>query len=435
MDINVQEAIINVAPYDTNTTEIESVDLALNGTNLTVSVNGKSKTADMSSLVPASMADRFLADATYDKKKKELVLVTRKEGEDDKEFRVPISHIFQVEVEELFTKEDGAEFNFGFYHNDINHGNNISATGVGKIKGTDWYVFKFNQAEVDDFKTKLDVEKAKRPFALTDVNTSNFEIKEFFTDNKLYLYLPAPVINIDNQDVIKANTLPTMLGYKINGQVVKEFYLIKDDETGVASYPVQSQTSEYTRYDGFVYPVELEDGDEVDVEIFVRQGNTHNGETVKSFTYYGGQDYIDAPEFMLKTWRNDLSGIYNSNVKTLYNYKRIPAQGEDSEPTIEITPSGNTITFKRISDFKQDSLPKSFKLVVDAMLGGSHTVAIYNAREENGKITGYQLADRSVKAVIPDDTSVAQMKVFATMQNDDISEVYSSELRGEWGTI
>ena len=107
MNINAKNAIINVAPYDTNTTEIESVDLALNGTNLTVSVNGKFKTADMSSLVPASMADRFLADATYDKKKKELVLVTRKEGEEDKEFRVPISHIFQVEVEELFTKEDG----------------------------------------------------------------------------------------------------------------------------------------------------------------------------------------------------------------------------------------------------------------------------------------------------------------------------------------
>lgn len=434
MDINVQEAIINVAPYDTNTTEIESVDLALSGTNLTVSVNGKSKTADMSSLVPASMADRFLADATYDKKKKELVLVTRKEGEDDKEFRVPISHIFQVEVEELFTREDGVEFGIYFNHNDINQGNSVYPTALGKIKGTDWYVFKFNPAEMDDFKTKLDVEKAKRPFALTDVNTANFEIKEFFADNKTYLYLPAPVINVDNQDVIKSNTLPTVLGYKINGQEVKEFHRTTDD-TGAASYPVQSYTAEYTRYDGFVYPVELEEGDEVVVEIFVRQGNTHNGETVKSFTYYGGQDYIDVPEFMLKTWRNDLSGIYNSNVKTLYNYKRIPAQGEDSEPTIEITPSGNTITFKRISDFKQDTLPKSFKLVVDAMLGGSHTVAIYNAREENEKIVGYQIADRNVKAVIPNDTSVVQMKVFATKQNDSISEVYSSELHGEFGTI
>lgn len=435
MDINVQEAIINVAPYDTNTTEIESVDLALSGMNLTVSVNGKSKTADMSSLVPASMADRFLADATYDKKKKELVLVTRKEGEDDKEFRVPISHIFQVEVEELFAREDGVEFGIYFNHNDINQGNSVYPTALGKIKGTDWYVFKFNPAEVDDFKTKLDVEKAKRPFALTDVNTSNFEIKEFFTDNKLYLYLPAPVINIDNQDMIKANTLPITLGYKINGQEVKELYFTKNDETGVVSYPVQSQTAEYTRYDGFVYPVELEDGDEVVVEIFVRQGNTHNGETVKSFTYYGGEDYTDVPEFMLKTWRNDLSGIYNSNVKTLYNYKRIPAQGEDSEPTIEITPSGNTITFKRISDFKQATLPKSFKLVVDLMLHGSKTVGIYNAREDNGKIVGYEIADRNVKAVIPNDTTTAQMKVFATKQDDSISEVYASELRGEWGSI
>lgn len=422
-------------------TELDLGDgLEVKGDKVTVVTDGVTITVEKGVLkakIPtpeAILGDRFLADASYDENTKELVLITRKEGEEDKEFRVPISHIFQVEVEELFTKEDGVEFGVSFNHNDINQSRSVHPTALGKIKGTDWYVFKFNQAEMDDFKTKLDAEKAKRPFELSDVNLSNFEIKEFSFDGKSYLYLPAPVINIDNQDLIKVSTLPIGLGYKINGQTVKDdLYVVTND--GVMSYPVQSQTAENTRYDGFVYQIDMEDGDEVSVEIFVRQGLVHDKETIKSFTYYGGQDYIDEPEFMLKTWRNDLSGIYNSNVKTLYNYKRIPAQGEDSEPTIEITPSGNTITFKRISDFKQDTLPKSFKLVVDAMLGGSHTVAIYNARKENEKIVGYEIADRNVKAVIPDDTTVTQMKVFATKQDDSISEVYSSELRGEWGTI
>lgn len=428
----MSEIKIRVSTHDYDTTDI---NLSRDETKLKVSLGNKKAEIDIAEFIPATMADRFLSDASYDKNTKELVLITRKEGEEDKEFRVPISHIFQVEVEELFTKEDGVGFNFGFYHPDISNSAEVTTTGVGKIKGTDWYVFKFNQSEVDDFKTKLDAEKAKRPFALSDVNTSNFEIKEFFTDNKLYLYLPAPVINIDNQDVIKASTLPMELGYKVNGQVVKEGIYVSKNDDGVVSYPVRSETSDYTRYEGFVYQIDLEDGDEVSVEIFVRQGLVHDKETIKSFTYYGGQDYIDVPEFMLKTWRNDLSGIYSSNVKTLYNYKRIPAQGEDSEPTIEITPSGNTITFKRISDFKQDTLPKSFKLVVDVMLHGSQTVGIYNAREENGKIVGYEIADGNVKAVIPDDTTTAQMKVFATKQDDSISEVYSSELRGEWGAI
>ncbi|OOF53868.1 hypothetical protein [Rodentibacter genomosp. 2] len=88
----MSEIKIRVSTHDNDTTDI---DLSRNGSKLKVSLGDKKAEIDIAEFIPATMADRFLADATYDKNTKKLVLVTRKEGEEDKEFHVPIGDIFK----------------------------------------------------------------------------------------------------------------------------------------------------------------------------------------------------------------------------------------------------------------------------------------------------------------------------------------------------
>lgn len=153
---------IRVATHDNDTTDIE---LSRNGTKLSVSLGEKKAEIDMAEFIPATQADRFLADATYDEATKELVLTTRKDGEEDKEVRVPISHLFQIEVEEILTKEQGVDFHLKFekYPIALDDGTyDIEATALGRIKGTDWYVFKFDEAQVNAFRDKV-IEDMNRP--------------------------------------------------------------------------------------------------------------------------------------------------------------------------------------------------------------------------------------------------------------------------------
>lgn len=164
---------IRVATHDNDTTDIQ---LSRNGTKLNVSLGDKTADIDMAEFIPATQADRFLADASYDEVNKELILITRKEGEEDKELRVPISHLFQVEVEEVFSTGEGVYFNPSFSANNIG---SVNALGVGRIKGTDWYVFKFNETDMANFKTKLDAERAKRDSESSDVTTDDSDLEEY----------------------------------------------------------------------------------------------------------------------------------------------------------------------------------------------------------------------------------------------------------------
>ncbi|MCQ9120962.1 hypothetical protein BKG95_02380 [Rodentibacter pneumotropicus] len=92
----MSEIKIRVSTHDNDTTDI---DLSRNGTMLKVSLGDKKAEIDIAEFIPATMADRFLAEATYDEVTKALILTTRKEGEEDKEFRIPIGDIFKQEQE------------------------------------------------------------------------------------------------------------------------------------------------------------------------------------------------------------------------------------------------------------------------------------------------------------------------------------------------
>lgn len=90
----MSEIKIRVSTHDNDTTDI---DLSRNGTMLKVSLGDKKAEIDIAEFIPATMADRFLAEATYDEVTKALILTTRKEGEEDKAFRIPIGDIFKSE--------------------------------------------------------------------------------------------------------------------------------------------------------------------------------------------------------------------------------------------------------------------------------------------------------------------------------------------------
>ncbi len=90
----MSEIKIRVSTHDNDTTDI---DLSRNGTMLKISLGDKKAEIDIAEFIPATMADRFLAEATYDEVTKALILTTRKEGEEDKAFRIPIGDIFKSE--------------------------------------------------------------------------------------------------------------------------------------------------------------------------------------------------------------------------------------------------------------------------------------------------------------------------------------------------
>ncbi|MDC2824595.1 hypothetical protein PHA51_00890 [Rodentibacter pneumotropicus] len=90
----MSEIKIRVSTHDNDTTDI---DLSRNGTMLKVSLGDKKAEIDIAEFIPATMADRFLAEATYDEVTKALILTTRKEGEEDKAFHIPIGDIFKSE--------------------------------------------------------------------------------------------------------------------------------------------------------------------------------------------------------------------------------------------------------------------------------------------------------------------------------------------------
>lgn len=102
-----------VLPADSPITKFE---LSPTGT-LSLGVKGVDQpfTVDLTGLVPAAQADRFLKDVTYDKRAKEFVFTTGAEGQADTTFRVPLSAFaeeFQVKVSAasgniLVMKEDG----------------------------------------------------------------------------------------------------------------------------------------------------------------------------------------------------------------------------------------------------------------------------------------------------------------------------------------
>ncbi|MBF0785766.1 hypothetical protein E4T80_09875 [Muribacter muris] len=148
---------IRVATHDNDTTDI---DLSRNGTKLSVSLGDKTAEIDIAEFIPATMADRFLADARFDETTNELVLTTRKEGEEDNELRVPAAEIFKLDIEPIFSETQNVQFNMEISSTDSTK--TLKPTNLGRIKGTNWYVFQFDEAKINAFKQDLAYE-ANRP--------------------------------------------------------------------------------------------------------------------------------------------------------------------------------------------------------------------------------------------------------------------------------
>lgn len=146
---------INVATEDNDTTNIGA---ELEGAVLKLSLGKNTAQVDLSSLIPQGQADRFLSAVSYDEDAKELVFTTSKAGEEDKTFHVPLADVFKtgVEIEEVLSKEnDNLDASFvvrGYLPGGSELG--ITPEAVGRIKGTDWYVFKFNSDDINEWITK-----------------------------------------------------------------------------------------------------------------------------------------------------------------------------------------------------------------------------------------------------------------------------------------
>lgn len=218
----MSEIKICVSTHDYDTTDI---NLSRNGTKLKVSLGDKKAEIDIAEFVPATMADRFLADASYDKKKKELVLITRKEGEEEKEIRVPISHIFQVEIEEVLTKEkDGLYTGVVVNVNTETDQAQFEPMALGRIKGTDWYVFKFDNQAINDWVLKRDAPKPELkvfdPNATTTDNGAEvFSWKNLFSRRVIDICAVGVTVNGDaisfldfaRSETFQQDTLPEAL--------------------------------------------------------------------------------------------------------------------------------------------------------------------------------------------------------------------------------
>lgn len=92
-----------VLPTDSPITQFK---LSQTGT-LTLGVRGVAQpyTVDLTGLVPASQADRFLSGVTFDQTEKAFVFTTSKDGEEDLTFKVPLADFLQEVVK--ISAEDG----------------------------------------------------------------------------------------------------------------------------------------------------------------------------------------------------------------------------------------------------------------------------------------------------------------------------------------
>lgn len=216
--VNSTDVKIYVSQEDNDTKDFNVVQT---GTKLTFTLGDINKEVDLANLIPQELADRFLSKATYDIETKELVLTTSKKGEEDVVLRVPfnISQI-GIEVEEIFTKEQNVTFSPYFYRNGIrvNGVDTVTASALGRIKGTDWYVLKFNSNEVSEFKEKLDIELSKRLIQASDFSFQNPDIVEAYNENdSVTIQLNDRLFYLNNLDKIQKNVIPSRLNIYING--------------------------------------------------------------------------------------------------------------------------------------------------------------------------------------------------------------------------
>lgn len=326
-------------------------------------------------------------------------------------------------IETVFTEENEVDVGLTLDHPDVildDGTRSIRAVALGKIKGTDWCVFKFDNDKLKDFKDKVTLENAKRSFAITDIDTSNFQVQEFNFENSGWLNFPAVSFELLNQDQIKRSTLPYRLGYRVNGQVITN-NIYQEVEQGVTYYAVPQGDR--------AYRIDLEDGEEVTIELYIAASRepSDDGKVVKTITYYAGESMAPTPEYMLKSW-NPYDDIYRTTIKQLYNYNTDRAAN-----IITFTPVNNQILINNIEDFKQDSLPQSYTL--SAELEGHHNIGVWDAYRENGKITSYRPRTTDSLAIVENRPGYIQMKMFAVMPNREVKEIYAPSLQGQYGTI
>lgn len=144
------EVKIKVSTHDNDTTNI---DMNLTGSTLEVTLGDNKVSADLSGLVPATFADRFINGGRFDESTQSLILVTSKEGEEDKEITIPMSKLLgpKFEVETIVdVKQLQQDYgNAAVYASpsitlEIGNNKTLGISKIGRIKGTNWTVFEWS---------------------------------------------------------------------------------------------------------------------------------------------------------------------------------------------------------------------------------------------------------------------------------------------------
>lgn len=222
VNVTTQELNVYVSQEDNDTKEFT---FEKKGTTVEFTLGGITKSVNLSDLVPATQADRFLSKVEYDKENKQLVFTTSKEGDEDNTFTIPVEDIFKLEIEEVFNNED-VDINLGFSNTDFwsNEPEKGKCIAMGKIKGTDWYVFKFKENEIEELKQKIEENNSKRWLVAEDIDGFNSEAVAIVEKNGVYTIVNnLPFINILNASELKQTASPNYVRIYVNDRNLAEF--------------------------------------------------------------------------------------------------------------------------------------------------------------------------------------------------------------------
>lgn len=253
--------------------------------------------------------------------------------------------VLGTEVEELFATKDGVDFSVNINFNGFSFADgssSLKASALGRLKGTDWYVLKFDAAKVDEAAAKFAAERAKRDIAPSDF--SGFDVNGIVVEGDTASFTARHNVDkvvLSNLAEFNRHQVPSRLYLFVNEQRIAALYpdIGQKVEGGIAFTPQSSEQQTYS-------------GDEVRIKLVVPgYEELVIAEYTVSFEAANKQENFSKP---------DNSNLYN-NV--------ITATGNDGRVPFTLTVNELPVFKVDLSRYKAATLPWKIESVVGGGVG------------------------------------------------------------------